>query len=335
MLDGAEGLRQRRQIVAAEIVHQPRQFVVGALLDQGCDRSLIADLVIQALAPGRAALEHQRGIERVWTGIDPCLELVAARLAECRLLQRAVFHDHHIPAKVAEQLLIAFPQPFAHHGVEALPVVIDDPPAITDALLPAIEDRLEDIAFVELGVTDECDHAALRLVLRPVMRAHIILHQRREQRLRDAQADRAGGEIDIVHVLGARRITLRAFVAAEILQLLARLLAEQVLNGVEDRRGMRLDRDAILRAQHVEIERGHDGGERGGRGLMAADLQPVDILTNMIGIVDRPAREPEHLLFQLGQDIDMGHARTFGTLGGTASVSHARDGKGFQFTPRN
>ena len=38
---------------------------------------------------------------------------------------------------------------------------------------------------------------------------------------------------------------------------------------------MRLHRDAVLRAQHVEIERGHDGGERGARGLMAADLQTV------------------------------------------------------------
>ncbi len=46
MLDAAEGLGQRRQVVAAEIVHQPRQFVVRALLDQCGDRALIADLVV-------------------------------------------------------------------------------------------------------------------------------------------------------------------------------------------------------------------------------------------------------------------------------------------------
>ena len=41
---------------------------------------------------------------------------------------------------------------------------------------------------------------------------------------------------------------------------------------------------------------------------MAADLQAVGVLAQMIGVVDRPAREPEHLLFQLAQDLDVvGH----------------------------
>ena len=43
-------------------------------------------------------------------------------------------------------------------------------------------------------------------------------------------------------------IGLRAAERAEALQLLARLAAEQVLDGVEDRAGVRLDRDAVLRA---------------------------------------------------------------------------------------
>ena len=131
------------------------------------------------------------------------------------------------------------------------------------------------------------------------MRAHVILHQRGEQRLRHAQADRAGGEIHVVGILGARGIALRALVAAEGLQPLLGLLAEQILDGVEDRAGMRLHRHAVLRPQHVEIERGHDGGERGAGRLMAADLQAVGIFAQMIGVVDRPAREPEHLLFFL------------------------------------
>ena len=71
--------------------------------------------------------------------------------------------------------------------------------------------------------------------------------------MRHTEAHRAGGEIDIVDVLGARGIALRTLVAAEIFQLFARLLAEQILDGVIDRRGMRLHRDAILRAQRVEI----------------------------------------------------------------------------------
>ena len=34
---------------------------------------------------------------------------------------------------------------------------------------------------------------------------------------------------------------------------------------------------------------------------MAADLQAVGALAQMIGVVDGPAREPEHLALQLGE----------------------------------
>ena len=119
------------------------------------------------LAPGRAAGEHQRRVERVGAAVDPGLELVAARLLERRLLQRAVFHDDDVPAEILEQLLVALPQALAHDGVEALPVVVDDPPAIAQALLPAFEQRLEDVAFVEFGVADQRHHAALGAILCP------------------------------------------------------------------------------------------------------------------------------------------------------------------------
>ncbi len=297
MIDLAERVDERGQVVTGEIGHQPGKLGVRARLDQPRDVALVADLVVETLAPGRAALEHQRRVELVRATVDPLPQLLAARLLERRLQQRAVLEDHHVPAEAAEQRFVARPQALADHRVEALAIVVDDPPAIAQALLPAFEDGLEDVALVELGVADERDHAAFRLVLAPAVRAHIVLHERGEQRLRDAQADRAGGEIDVVHVLGARGIALRALVAAEIFQLLARLAAEQILDGVKDRAGMRLDRHAVLRTQRAEIQRGHDGGERGGRRLVAADFQSVGILAQMIGVVDGPARQPQHLAF--------------------------------------
>ena len=43
---------------------------------------------------------------------------------------------------------------------------------------------------------------------------------------------------------------------------------------------------------------------------MAADLQAVVVLAQMIGVVDGPARQPEHLLFQFAQDREIvGHDR--------------------------
>src|SRR5262249_13015637 len=149
------------------------------------------------------------------------------------LLQRAVFEDHDVPAEIAEEILVALPQPFAHYRIEALPVVVDDPPAIADPLLPALEQRFEYIAFVELGVAQKRDHSAFRPFEAPTVGAHIVLDERGEQRLRHAEPYRAGREIDVVRVLGARRVGLRALIAAEVFELFAGLTSQQILDSVK------------------------------------------------------------------------------------------------------
>src|SRR4029078_9496376 len=126
---------------------------------------------------------------------------------------------------------------FADHGVEALAAVVDHPPAIAQALLPALEHRREYCALVHLAIADQRDEAPLWLVGFE-MRAHVVLHQRGEQRLRDAKSHRAGREIDVVAILGARRIALRALVAAEGFEFAASLLAKQILDRVEVGRRM-------------------------------------------------------------------------------------------------
>ena len=303
VIDRLEGFDHAGHVVSAEIGHQRQQFVVAAAVDQLRHLPLIADVVLQMLAEGRAALEAQRRIHLVRAIIDPAPQRLAAGLGECRLHQAAVFHDHHLPAEIAEHGFEFLPQPFAHDGIEALPVIVDHPPGVAKPVLPALQQRLEDVALVHLGVADQRDHPPLGAILHPAMRGDVVLHQRGEQGLRDAEADRAGGEIDVVGILGARRIGLRALVAAEILQLLAGLMAEQILDGVKHRARMRLHRDAVLRPQHREIQRRHDVGERGGRSLMAADLQPVDIGPDVVGVMDRPRRQPENFARQRGQQF--------------------------------
>jgi hypothetical protein len=78
-------------------------------------------------------------------------------------------------------------------------------------------------------------------------------------------------------------------------------VAEQILDGVKHRARMRLHRDAVLRAQHGEIKRRHDVGERSGRSLVAADLQAVGVGANVVGVMDSPRRQPQHLAVQRGQ----------------------------------
>src|SRR5262249_2659772 len=87
---------------------------------------------------------------------------------------------------------------------------------------------------------------------------------------------------------------------------------------------MRLDGHAILRAQRAEIERGHDGGERGRGGLMPADLHAIDVLAQVVGVVDGPARKPQHLLLELAQDRELVRARLgVGAFGHRHSMSRA------------
>ena len=301
MVDLLERLNHADHVVAAEIGHQRQQFVVAASVDQLRDRPLVADVVLQTFPERRAALEAQRRVSLVRAAIDPRFESLAAGFGECRVHQPPVFHDHHVPPEITEHGFEFFPQPFAHHRVETLAVVIDHPPGVAQAVLPAFQQRLENIALVHLGVADQRDHAAFGTILHPAMRLDVILHQRGEQRLRHAEADRAGGEIDIVDVLGARRIGLRALKPAKVFQFLTGLVPEQILNGVKHRAGVRLDGDAVFRFQHREIQRRHDIDERRGRSLMAADLETVDTGPDVVGVMNGPGRQPQHFAGQRGQ----------------------------------
>ena len=72
---------------------------------------------------------------------------------------------------------------------------------------------------------------------------------------------------------------------------------------MEDRARMRLDRHPVLGPQDREIERCHDRGEGRRRRLMAADLEPVLVGADMVGVVDRPSGQPQHLLLQCRQQL--------------------------------
>src|SRR5262249_52493004 len=45
--------------------------------------------------------------------------------------------------------------------------------------------------------------------------------------------------------------------------------------------------------------------------LVAADFESVGILAQMVGVMDRPAREPEHLLLELAQDLELAARKRF------------------------
>ena len=233
--------------------------------------------------------------------IDPRLELAAARFGKGLLQQCAMFEDDDLPAEIPEDRLKSLPQAFAHHCIKALTVVVDDPPGVAQTVLPALQQGLENVALIHLGIAEQGHHAALGSAGSPAFGAHIVLHQRREQCLRHAEAHRARGEIHVVNILGPRRIGLRAVVAAKPLQLVARLVAKEILNGMEHRACVGLHRHPVLRPEDGKIQRGHDRRQRSGGRLMAADLQFIGLGPKVIGVVDDPGGKPTDFPFEFGQ----------------------------------
>jgi hypothetical protein len=287
--DTVERLGQRFEALATEIVHQGVQFLVAALREQSRDVALIAKVVHQAFPPRGAALIGERGVVRIRTGLDPGLQRFCRRAPRRRPAAGAVTQHNDAPAESLEDRLDLFPEAFMHHPIEALAVIVDDPPGVAQLMLPAFLKAFIDIALVQLRIADEGDHAAKGTLFRPVLCSEIVLHDRGERRLRHAKADGARGEVHIVHVLGAAGIGLRAAIAAEALQLVQRLVAHDVLHRVEDRRGVRLHRHAVFGPQRVEIERGHDRNHRRAGGLVPAHFHITFALgAQVIGIVHHP-----------------------------------------------
>ena len=284
--------------MAAEFGHQQGQLGVVIGRDQGQGRLVGGQVGVQPLAPRRPALIGQGREQVVGRVLDPGLQGRAAGLGEGQALALGPLQRHHLPAGGLEDFAIAGEHAVRGGGVQALAVVVDDPPGVAHVVFAGLDQGLVDVALVQFGVAEQRDHPAHRLRIDRAARGQIVLGQRGEGGHRHAQADRAGREIDVVLVLGPRRIGLRPAQGAEALQLVQGLTPEQVLDGVEHRAGVRLDRHPVLRPQGPQIERRHQGGHRGAGGLVAADLQAVAAFAQVVGVVDGPRRQPENSFLQ-------------------------------------
>ena len=73
----------------------------------------------------------------------------------------------HAPAAASEDVVETLEHAVGAGRVEALAIVVDDPPQVADIVLRALDDRFVDIALVELGVADQRDEAAAILLVHP------------------------------------------------------------------------------------------------------------------------------------------------------------------------
>ena len=262
-----------------------------------------------ALAPRGAALIGQRREIGVGAGVNPAVQRLAARLLERLQLAFAVFERQHSPATGLEDVVEPAEHPVGGSVVEALAVVIDNPPAVAHVVLVAFDQRFVDVAFVEFGITHQRDHSARFALRQFAVSDQVILDQAGEQRDRYSEPHRAGRKIDRDLVLGPRRVALCPTQPAEALELIERLVAEQVMDRVEHRPRMRLDRNLVVGPQRIKIERGHDRRDRRARGLVSADFQSVAALAQMVGVVNGPRSQPPQprvKRLQRGDAVDSG-----------------------------
>ena len=191
--------------------------------------------------------------------------------------------------EVSGPLLEAHPR---NHSVQRLSVEVDHPHDVAQALGGRIGDRLPDVALIEFGVTDHGDVARGR----PISEVRIDVSTRRgsKQRGRGPEPDGSGGKVDRVGVFCPGGIRLQAPLRPQRGQVGPVQISHQVLDGVEDRGSMRLDRDAVVAVEVMQEECGHHADDRRTRGLVSPYFHTVDVGAFVVCVINHAHREPEH-----------------------------------------
>src|SRR6185437_5654155 len=176
------------------------------LLEEG--GGLAAELSLNSHPPLGATLVVKRRQLGVGELLEPGLQRLIAIERGLQLLAVAQLDD--APAAAPEDFVEALEHAVRAGRVEALAIVIDDPPEVADIVLGSLNDRFIDIALVELGIADQSDEAAAVLLVQPAVGGEIVLDEAGKERDRNSKPDRTGREIDRDPVLRPAGVALRA-----------------------------------------------------------------------------------------------------------------------------
>ena len=233
---GVEGFEDGFQAVTTQIAHQRVQIRVVVVRQQVANARCVSDVAQDLGAPCAAALKGKRGIEGVGTVVDPFAKRAAAGAFEGVAHEAAVFERYDVPARRAKDAIDQAIQVVGNHAVEALAIVVDDPPAVPKVVFPTFPKRFVDAALIHFGVADQGHHSAPGTALgQKGAVARVFLRHRGEDRESGTESHGTRGNIDVVVILGPGRITLGAAQCAVLLQRRPILPSEQILNGVEHR----------------------------------------------------------------------------------------------------
>jgi hypothetical protein len=301
VLGAPVGVDQCAEVVAAEVSQRCAQLVVAELADE---RGQVAVVTGEALAQLLRRGAQEALVLLVRHLVDAAPQLRAAAALEQGVEAAAVLDRDRLPAGRLEHVRPAAEGDVRHHPVERLAVQVDHPQHLAELRHAGIRDRLPDGALVELGVAHERDLPASGGNVEAVV-LEVAARDRPPDRRGRADADRAGRVVHRVRVLGAARIALESPEGPQRLEVGPLERAEQVVDRVQHRRGVRLDRHAVLGAQLGEPERGHQADHRGARGLVAADLHAGAVLAHAVGVVDDRRGEPQHAALDRPQRVEI------------------------------
>ena len=285
---------QRPQVVPTQVGQKGAQLVVGHRCQCRNQLWVVSAEELPGLSSGQV---EEMLVLVVGHLVDSVSECGTAGSGEGCIELVSVLHVEDMPAGVREGPLQAAHLDAGHYPVQTLAIEVDNPQDVAKAGQAGLEERLPHVALVQLGVTQESDEARARA--RREVAVDVASSGSGEQRRRGAQPYRSGREVDPVMILGPRRVRLEALVRTELGELGLVQPPEQVIDGVEYRRGMWFDAHQIVRAEMAEPQRRHDGNHRGARGLVTPDLEAVGVWSIVVGGVDDAGGQPQDPLLHL------------------------------------
>ena len=231
---------------------------------------------------------------RSYAAAKPAAELQLEHLPACRLeltLELVRLDDRDDP-------------------VEALAVQVDDPEDVAEAARLRLEQRLPQVAFVELRISEQRDEPAA--CSGAEVRLDVAVRKRAEEGRSRPDPDRSGRVVDRKVILRPARVGLEPAECPERRQVAAVEPAEQVLDAWSTGEACGFTDTRSAASQIPEVERGHERDHRGGGGLVAADLELVVLRTLVVCVVDDPRREPEHAALDLPKRLQLPRGRAGG-----------------------
>ena len=312
--------------MAAEIANRLGENQIVEVTDERGDRRGIGTVAGQPISQFGRRAPQQPLILGIGHVEDATPQGVTTGTREQVLEQPTEPHGDDLPACRVEHLLEATRGDVRHHSVEGLPVEVDNPDDLAQLTDARIDDGFPHGTLVELGVSDERILPSAKPTRGVCGKCGVDEAARHcaPNRCRRTDTHRSRRVVDGIGILGARRVGLQTTVRAQRRQILLVQLTEKVVDGVQHRRRVRLDRHSVACFELLEPQRGHDGDHRRARRLMTAHLETRRIGPDSVGVVDHRRRQPQHPLGNVVQGFaPPGDRITVGRIaGGRAEAGH-------------